>query len=436
MSVLNQSFQAVVDSNGGGIYTSIAEAFSDGNISVFVRNGTYIEANEIKLPSGGQLIGESFGSVIIVGKISIDGSNGIKETAGTVSISNVTNQVVGVGTTFTNLNAGNHILISNNFIPILSIEDDTHLTLARTYFGKTVSNDTYLAQNIYIGCQVSNLILTNSSSIGLYIRATKHTVINKVTSMQSNSHNFMIEDSADSIFNTIVGSDSVTGSGICCKNSTDILFQVCNIFNNNLAGISLDTGCNFVVFNSCSSSSNNGEGIYLKNSSSEIVVKDCLFKRNNSHGMNIETNITYLLISNCICHDNNGDGIYNLSTYCNINGNISRLNNGNGITVDNESNIIGNTCYSNSSDGINILGDDSNLSGNITSLNLNDGLKIKGNNNSINGNVLKNNTNNGINLEATSNKNNTVGNQIKLNTVSNIIDNGTDNIEINNILTT
>jgi len=105
------SHQVVVsnDPNNPGDYSSISEAFDAGEESVLVRHGIYYESSDIIIQDAGQLSGEIQGKTIIVFtgpySIKIDGSGGVKEDIGTISITHNTDIVTGVGTTFTNLSS-------------------------------------------------------------------------------------------------------------------------------------------------------------------------------------------------------------------------------------------------------------------------------------------------------------------------------------------
>ena len=427
------SYSTVVSNDplNPGKYRSIYEAFNNGEKNVFVKSGIYVEPNEIIIPNGGKLTGEHFGSVyVIAGRIKVDGSSGVKEDKGTISIDNGFNNVVGTGTTFTNISVGNQILISNNFLTILSIEDDTHLTLTINYNGISVVNSTYIAQNVFLGIEVSNLIIANSPVTGLYIRAVKHSVFNHITVLQSASNNIQIVDSADSAFKTIVSADS-QGSGIVCDTCFDLLFEICNVYNNVGYGIKACGKGVFIVFDKCSSSCNTNCGIYITDYCSEVVITNCLAKMNNNIGILVDEFIEYCTVSNCIMHGNNLNGLEIRSSDCIVTSNISRLNKNHGMCIKQDGHVIGNVCSNNTIHGMYILGNNSNINANTLKSNTGDGLNITGSSCTINGNITFYNEN-GITMNVNSDDNTVTSNQSKSNKTINMNDNGANNGLSNN----
>jgi hypothetical protein len=420
------------NSNNPGDYKSIYDAFSNGEKSVFVKNGLYTEPNEIIIPNGGKLVGEHNGSVYIIGSIKVDASDGVKENTGTISISNNTNTVTGIGTTFTNLSPQDSILLANNYLDILSIEDDTHLTLDSTYRGKSITNQPYTAQKMYTGITLSDFIISNSTGSGIYLRAVKHSIVKNVSSISSTQANFHFIDCCDSEFSTIVAISSLQ-QGILCESCIDIHLGTCNVYNNAGSGIAVIGNSNFIIMDKCACTSNSSHGFEIAGTSSDISVLGSLGKNNNNKGLTLDSQVTNCTIRGCTFTDNNGNGVDINGNSNNISMNIVRKNVGQGIAINsNFCNLIGNECIENTLDGVHITGNNANLSSNKTRNNIGDGFNILGSHCTVTGNIVTENSN-GVVLPVNANGNTITTNQIVSNNNINLINNGNGNITENNI---
>lgn len=180
-NTITKTYDAIIDASGKGDYTSVAQAFIDGKSSVLVRNGIYYESNNIEIPNNGRLVGEANGQVYIVmignNSLKCDPSLGNYENSGTISITKDTSNITGVGTFFTNLTVGDFILVANNFFKILSITDDTNLILEDTYRGNNISGNNYIAQKMFTGLSIENIIIAGSSNTGIFFRGVRHFTI-------------------------------------------------------------------------------------------------------------------------------------------------------------------------------------------------------------------------------------------------------------------
>ena len=462
--------------NYPGDYSSVSEAFNDGKQSVYVKSGTYIETFDIIIPNGGQLFGETPGSVIIAlvagNSIKIDGSGGVKETIGTISITSNTSTVIGVGTTFTNLSVGNFILLGTNYYEILTINSDTNLTLKSNYVGKTVINDLYQAQAMDTGSRIQNMIITASSSTALYVRGLRHGNIKSIAITQCNN-GFEIIDSGDLSIQEIV--PTFVNNGIIITDSISLSFNTINVFNSVSSGITIRGNSTNIVLQSCACENNNGTGLIIEDTCKNINIIDNVIKNNNSSGIVIGGLSEYNTIANTEISNNNGNGINIGSSETIISNCIVTYNENTGIVLGSE-NVCDGCIISHNNKGIDILSDKCIISNNNIHGNGPTGMNIVSNKNTINGNIIENgcvfingsynnyNTNNlsssvgdgviltsnskfniingntiihnelsGITIESNSEKNIVTSNMLYGNTGSNYIDNGTGTVSSSNI---
>jgi parallel beta-helix repeat protein len=473
------AFNTVVSSSNGD-YTSIADAFSNGALAVHLKNGVYYEFADIVIPNGGQLHGELPGQTIVVfptGKtIRIDGSGGIKETSGTISITNNTAIVTGVGTTFTNLSVGDFILLGTNYYEILTIDSDTQVTLKETYLGKTLSAETYKAQTMHTGSSISNMIVTASTGPGVYIRGLRHGNLKSIAITKC-SPCVEIVDSGDLSINECISTYS-NGIGFNVIDSVSISLHTVNVFNSSSHGFEF-SGKN-IIAESCASENNNGCGIHIQAGSEFVNISNTVVKYNNADGITSNTGAMCSSISNCEISNNNGIGIdiqsnnNNISNnyiiknnigaivgshtiiegnminnntgdgvklpvgsdYCNISDNNMKNNGGIGINVlSNRSGLGDNTIIGSTGDGIYINGTKNRISGNTVANNSGKGIHIlgTGDGNIISNNIVDMNVGNGIEIITGAENTIVIANNCQGNTGTNYIDNGTSTIAANNI---
>ena len=348
------SHQVVVsnDPNNLGDYTSIAAAFNAGESAVFVRNGTYIETSDIVIPNGGQLTGELPGQTIIVlagpYSISIDGSGGVQESVGTISITNNTSIVTGVGTMFTNLSVGNFILLGTNYYDILTIDSDTQVTLKDTYIGINVVNSNYTAQPMYTGCVISSLIIAGSYTNGIYVRAMRHGNIDAVA-VTNCTQSVVLDNCSDLSIHQLICTFS-GGIGLEMINCTSMSLNTVNVFNSLSHGMEV-SGLN-LVFASCACENNNSCGIHILSNATFVNMNNCVIKNNNNLGIMAELNALYISITDTEISTNNGYGINLLGHHNNVSSCFIIGNKGIGASVGLENVLIGNSILDNLGDGI------------------------------------------------------------------------------------
>ncbi len=459
----------------GGDYTSVAAAFAAGASSVFVKSGTYVETADVIIPDGGQLIGEATGKVVLyfIGAygVKIDGSGGVKEVAGTITCANATNQVTGVGTTFTNRTAGEWVLIGTNFFQIASIESATALTLAKTYVGATVTGANCLIQPMFTGNKVSNLAIVNSAGVGvgLYVRSMRHGAFSSLAIYKC-AHNVNFIDSGDLSVDSLIIADS-TGIGCTIDNCMSISYSVINLLNNVSHGIVLLNNCTNIEITSSATENSGGYGLHVAGTSNQINISGTVVRFNNAGGVVVDVNTEGVSINASTISDNIGNGVNIIGDHtvvagCFIKNNTSvgllvgtssiisnthiKNNTGDGLNVPTGKNgciVSGNEISNNGGIGMNIIGDegvfDSNIldsntgngatiagsdivvSGTLIKGNGGKGIYVTGNDNTISGSRVKTNTGNGIEVHTGATDNIVSSNNAKGNTGTNYIDNGT-----------
>ena len=452
-------FETIVDASGRGQFRSIAEAFAAGKTSVYVRDGIYYETSNIIIPDGGQLEGESQSNVRIVlagnNSIRIDGSNGIKQTAGTISITAATNTVTGVGTTFTALNPKDFIQLGTTYYEIASIESDTSLTLAQQYLGAALENVEYLAQHMFTGIKISNLIVAYSNAVGLYVRAVRHCGFRSLAFLAC-TPNIIVVDSGEFAMNQIITCFS-KGIGLSFENVTSVLLQTLDVYNCFSHGMALlgkttnavcsssafcnNFGCALTLsdmlcdlhFTNCIFKQNNAGGVHMTGPCMQVIIQGCTVGDNNGHGLTLAG--TANLISNNIIKGNTGHGIIT-SPYCVITSNQIHENGGDGINCDNLSHNISvslNRISNNAQNGVCSAGNVGLYSGNIIMQNGNAGYDFSGSNNVISSSTIVQNNTHGVHIPIGSVNNMVTNSQVLANVQSGATVESNDNILAHNI---
>lgn len=360
-------YDAVVDAGGTGDFTLISAAIAAGHNKLFIRSGTYLETADIDIPDNGILLGEVMGEVVIdlqnTHSVKIDGSGGIQEMAGTISVTNGGVLVVGVGTSFTNLSSGDQIFIDNVFYKIASIADNTNLDISTTYYGKTISGADYFAQTMYFGINVSNLIIKNSIADGLFIRAALDSTFNNLCIIDC-SPNIRLENNDKGSFHNVYALNS-RSNGVEILHNFNLGLLGCKVCNNNGHGMVFETdgvlmeSKNANILN-CIVSNNDGSGIVLESTSStefliDITLSGSFINNNKVSGVTIASDNREIEISKSYIKDNGSDGVVNNASITMVDGSYICGNGGIGLNMFGDENIINsNFIRDNTSDGCKI----------------------------------------------------------------------------------
>ena len=422
-----KSYDAIVDASGNADYTSISAALVDSHKYIFVRDGSYDEGTgAVYLPDNCVMIGESRDGV----NVSFTGfggffiSGGTVYSTGTVTLTNASATLTGLGTLWTaNLSGGEHIMIDNMIYTVESVNSDTDITLTSSYRGVTRSSLAYQAftsrstriENMTIvseldcincsscvGIVLKNLILSRQSgSIGDGVVLNTCGLVT-IQGCYINARETGIRISND------VSSLVISGNEIISCSQAGIGFGLgdkrgIRISDNNVSACQVGIDIDFdgeevydIVIDSNVISNNNEEGLNgrrnLAGAGERIIVSNNQVTNNGSRGIAFQGDfIDSSIIGNSVNYNgergiflwnslgdcknitisgnttigNVDDGIaIGSSNHSEIavNANISSSNGGHGITVDEIQNasITGNVCFSNTENGINIEGNNGN----------------------------------------------------------------------------
>jgi len=429
--VVNVRYQSVVvDAAGAGDYTTIGAATTAGHQSIFIKNGLYVETVDIVLSShGAQVIGETMGGVTIVlvagNTIRADASGGNEYTVGTISCIHDTNVVTGTGTAWlANVSAGHMIMISENYYGVASVDSDTQITLADTYNGNSVTDYTYIVQNMYLGVRITNLIIANSSATGLFCRGLRNSTIYGVA-IKGCAPNFHVQQCGNvGIING--ASEKSTGDGICVDECVSVRVDTMGLSNCTGSGIAVVNASSAVVIGGSSSNSNKLHGIHVASNSKFVNVNDTVIRNNKLKGLYGEASTGSIVVVNCDTCENGTDGIDILGPNNSISDSPIMNNGAFGINVGDLSIISDNHVNGNASDGLNLV-TSSNcvVVSNTIDNNGGDGIDILGDSNVIGMNRIQNNMGWGIKVVSGSHNTLAFNYNCTSNTAGNVSDGGT-----------
>ncbi len=286
----------------GGDYTTLAAACAGeaAGASIFIKNGTYNENEDVMLKNGQKLIGETRDGVIVslVGhQLKAEGDEPVTE--GDVDVAHDSETVTGNNVPGWSALSANDYIILNNVPYLIENVNGSVLTLAKAYRGKALSGSAYYAGTFYDKIELANITVVSGviGKAAVYFRG----VINSVV------RNIVVKDGK--------------------PNGTDSLeFKHC--WNNKVEGAKLRS-CRYGLFLSSSSSNqlsnisanNNVYGIYLlhaDNNSLENIHAD----NNDWHGLYFNDADNNRISNLSASHNNqkgillNGGSSYNL--FCDV----------------------------------------------------------------------------------------------------------------------
>lgn len=453
-----RQFDATVDANGNGDFTSIVAAFSAGNRQVFVRQGVYIEPADIVIPNSGALVGEFAGAVIILPAagfgVTMDGS-GRRTTAGSASATNGSAIVTGIGTSFTTLLPGDFALLNGIFHEISVITNNTTLTLDKVYRGKSFAPIAFEGQSMFLGARLDNVIVTLTTVSALQITQVFFPIVTSclfdACGSLINPSVTCVDSSGLLLFGAVaqdapgVGFDFLrvqgasladtiaknnVGRGYSFRDSRIITVSECLSTQNNDDGFFVDLDCAEIGFGTCASIQNNADGFQTA-AASIITFTGCIACNNTLVGMNLASDNT--LVVGCDVKNNSGRGIVaplnSTINGCNVSANVGGIDasGASGVVISN--NFLRNN---NVSGGI-ILGDDCQATGNHLFNNTGIGISVPNKDNCvIVGNRVRGSTTDGINIAVGSTDTILGDNNALGNTGTDIVDNGIGTSRSNN----
>jgi hypothetical protein len=372
-------FDTIVDSKYAGDYLTISEAFAAGKTSVYVRDGFYKEST-INMPDKGRIIGESKGNVVIDfsisgGTLTVNGNGGSKETTGTISVANGSATVVGVGTTFTNLSAADHILMRTKYYEILSIESNTSLTLKDIYQGNALSAIAYVAQTMFENITIENCIIQGSSNAGVSITGVRQSEFINVT-VKECAPNIEVSDSGVVVMNNIVSTNS-TGDGISITDCYGLKLANSSVYNSTGSGVKIGGNSTDVNVSGVQVMSNASTGILITDNASQTQITASTVTGNVGVGVQSSANTSGSSVSGSTVGDNAATGIILGGANDIVTSTAINSNGGGGIQVDGDgANISNNMTNNNTTDGITVNSAGTTVSSNGSSGNGGDGIAI------------------------------------------------------------
>lgn len=340
-------YSAVVDPSGFGDYTDIQEAIdyvdSKGGGSIFIRAGTYNITTTLNLKSGVNLIGEKKDEVILnfIGNnryIRL-GTGFVRWTGGTVQWTNNSDQVVGTGDTyFTRISPGNWIfnLYSRAWYQVESVQDNTHLTLARTYRGRSFSSATWWASPLVQGVALKNFTIQGNGMVltGLLIYGAQGVEISDIDYLDAGDdaftfmncdrvivRNCYIESKryglrCEYVYNSNFEDNRITGQWYYSgAYATVYAIYLKYGYSTNISGCTCDGGLY--------------DGIFIEGSY-DCSITNCHINNNSQSGVVLDSGTYYTTVNNNQIMLNADYGVV-IGAGCNynvVNGNIIR---GNGI---------------------------------------------------------------------------------------------------------
>lgn len=432
-------YDAIVDINGDGDYTSIKAAFDAGNKTVYIKKGTYVETGNITIPSGCRINTEGKGVVCDFSggnfSFNIDGTGRFINT-GVISISSGST-ITGSGTTFTTLLSGDYIEINNTFHKILTVTNNTSIILENVYRGKVISGVAFRGSSFKTDISINDLEIRNSINYGIYIRQCYRITLRNVilTKCGTTSTNAALhaEISTESVYTDVIIANS-NYIGMNLLNNTKDELTNCIFKNNTSTGLTINS-CNGELIGNCLYTQNGSDGLTITGTSTRVNITEGLSDGNSGKGVKGVSGTDSIVIDGMIVQNNTGDGIYYDSTNSSMTGCITSNNGGIGIqaaigsiikgcrvinntgvgiqaSTDNNCVISGNYVKGNGSTGI-VLGADSICNDNYVDSNIstgilvttnsstiignraighNIGINISGNLNGVRNNILENNT--------------------------------------------
>jgi parallel beta-helix repeat protein len=433
---INREYDAVVSNDANTADdTSVAAAFTAGAKTVFVRRGTYIETADIVIPEGGGLTGEDPSLVIIVlaagNQVKSDGNAGVKESAGTISLTSGTTTVTGVGTTFTNLATGDYIQLDTGYFEIDSITDNTSLELKDAFQGKALSNSSWEGQSMLTGVSIHGVTLANGSNGGIYLRGVRHAVINEVVVSGCTGNNIEVVDGADILIQAAV-TQHATAAGLRLGNCATVSIHGISSKNNGTDGVLIDNSVGSILEGS-NVSFNGGYGAQVTGTSNSLTFTDCITRSNVSGGLKTTANTSAILLNSCLVINNGGAGVSFAGSGDLCNDCIIHDNSGDGVVASAECVIDGNHIYDNGGKGIDVTtGDDFLITSNVVNSNTAEGIKITKHQGIIFSNRVSSNGGKGIEVVAGATDNILTNNNAKGNTGTDLDDQGTSTTKANN----
>lgn len=412
-------YDAIVDVDGNGDYTSIVDAFNDGMKTIWVVGGEYEETSDIIVPNGGSLRGDGNVFINFNGNpysVIVDPGGPVETTATSVTATNGSTLITGVGTTFTNLNPGQYIRIGQGLYEIASITSNTSLNITSNYNGRTETYDTGFWAGTPADVSLRSFNIVGSSTNGLEVTALYTGIIRDVLVSECAGDGFVLNN-CNSFSITNCGVSNCSGNGVVVSRCTQGLFSGFEVINCESDGWLFDGETDTIELVGIGATSNGGDGIDITDGAFKIAITNCIIVANAARGVNIDNDTSRITLSGCLVSESGATGV-------DIDGNQSLIDscviiNSSSFGIQSGANalITSNHISNNGDSGIALqAGDDNNvIVGNHIENNTNDGIEIasEGSDNSlISSNRILNNSGDGISIASANTNNNLIGNLV------------------------
>ena len=332
---------SIVLEEGGDIQAAIDSLPATGG-TILLKPGNYYPNSNIVLRSGIEIIGISGASTLIIFTntdycVRAEGSN--VYTTGTVTVSNGSYTVTGIGTLWQdNLTISHQIKLGDFWYSIASIDSQTSLTLATKYIGEDLSGENYKAAIMVTELHLKNFTVYNGNVDGILLDYVYSSIFDGLYSIGNGRYGFKLTNIAQSTFKNcatrengqsgIFGGDldhtefdvfwvydnggagtypgiyfsnpifdcdfenvlarNNTDAGISLVNAQDITLHAGESAYNGAEGIKL-VGCQRVIIHSMEIDGNTGDGVEIGADSNFNIVKGNVLKNNGGYGIEIST---------------------------------------------------------------------------------------------------------------------------------------------------
>ena len=271
-----------------GDYLLPSQAFGAGALNVFVRRGVYNEESDVVLPPGATLTGEHRGLTIIDfggngASVRVESGFLAVETAGTVEVQSGSPNVVGTGTTFTNIAAGDTIILFDNDFIVQTITDDENLVLEGPYNGRSAAGVTFSALQMRAYDQLKNFTIRNSTSVGLNLSGCRRFLVENVT-ISKCTPNLNLDQCVQSVMRNVVGEFSL-GVGMAINACHSMTYSMVTMLSAVSHGMAITAECANVLFHDVDTTCNGASGAYINGVFHDSNFTNCAMRQNYEHGV-------------------------------------------------------------------------------------------------------------------------------------------------------
>ncbi|MBU2249783.1 MAG: right-handed parallel beta-helix repeat-containing protein [Gammaproteobacteria bacterium] len=339
---------------GQNIQKAVDKVHKYGGGVVFLKNGTHVVNYDINLYSNIYLQGQNGESAIIdfnSEAYSIKAVGSGAYVTGTLSVTNNSQTVTGVGTTWISTMIGQRILLDGLWYVISAVGSTTSLTISAPYGGTTLSGTSYTIATVIEDIKISDLVVKNSASSALKFQYANECWVRDIN-VQTSVIGIDIDDSSQFAFYQVdttacyygwtinnthyiecVGSgvlDSLVGSALAIDNVSYASFMSCFFLNSAGDGLNISNS-KIISIHSSTFIENAGQGIEFVSGNTSIYIMQCSVQSNGSDGIKLTATTDNCLFLGVLLKDNGGYGLNvaaatcddNVLSACNLTGNTS-----------------------------------------------------------------------------------------------------------------